>query len=212
MSSFQSKAFFAMLRLGRFKKPDIPAVPKSTPPPKGWAKRLEQYTFKDVRVHRLKHQQPAKTSRNVVFFHGGGYVNGIESHQWTMAGEFSRLLGPDTEVSVIEYPLAQNMMAAQTVPLITDVYLDLVGRVGAGVDTVVVGESAGAGLALAVVQQVLTLKKPLPKGLFLFWPFLDASMEDEPAPEVYQRDILCSREQLIKVGKMYAGDLDLKHP
>ncbi|MDX1872958.1 alpha/beta hydrolase fold domain-containing protein [Mycolicibacterium sp. 120266] len=77
--------------------------------------------------------------------------------------------------------------------------------------TVIVGESAGGGLAMSLVRRVLDLGGDAPKGLVTMVPWADLTNSSDSFVRNEHRDML-SRNGLSRSAAAYAGDHDLTSP
>ncbi|WP_372511028.1 alpha/beta hydrolase fold domain-containing protein [Mycolicibacterium aurum] len=77
--------------------------------------------------------------------------------------------------------------------------------------TVVVGESAGGGLAMSLVRRVLDRGGDPPKGLVTMFPWADLT-NGSGSFESNEHRVLLSRDGLSRSALAYAGGRDLKTP
>jgi acetyl esterase/lipase len=110
---------------------------------------------------------------NVVYVHGGGWVNEISLQHWQLAAQIAA--EASTNVQVIIYPLVPFGTAQAVVDGVTDMLLDSIGKHG---PTVIAGDSAGGQIALSAVLQLrdrhgLTLPRTIAIS-----PALDLSMKN----------------------------------
>jgi acetyl esterase/lipase len=101
-------------------------------------------------------------SNFVLFLHGGGYINEIVKGHWRFVGHLTR----DAQARCIVpiFPLAPQGTAADVVPAVGRLLRELIDSVGSA-KVSVVGQSAGAGIALAAVQWLRDSGSPQPKVL-----------------------------------------------
>jgi acetyl esterase/lipase len=116
-------------------------------------------------------------SRLLLFFHGGGYCSGsIASHR-RMVTEAGRACGART--LAVGYRLAPE----HPFPAALDDALAawrFVRATGLAADRIIVGgDSAGAGLTLALVQSLRAAREPLPAFLWLVSPWTDLTMSGD---------------------------------
>ena len=126
--------------------------PPSYVPPK----RLDRKTLLTVR-HRdgwLVYEAAPKVraaAKQVLYLHGGAYVHEIVRQHWSLIG---RLVGAVPACCVVPiYPLAPRGLASEVVPHAAGILAELIGEVGAE-DVVLMGDSAGGGMALAVAEEL----------------------------------------------------------
>ena len=75
-----------------------------------------------------------------------------------------------------------------------------------------VGNSAGAGLALAACQWLRDRGHRQPSRLMLISPAADASVSRPEQVEIAARDPIQDIPGIIEAGRLYAGELDVGHP
>lgn len=145
----------------------------------------------------------------VVFLHGGGYINEIVRAHWRFVGYLNRRAGVRCVVPI--YPLAPRATAKDVVPAVGEVVRQTM-REAAGARVTLVGNSAGAGLALAAAQWLRDLDEPLPAALILISPGLDARIDRAEQAAIAARDPISDVAGARECMRLYAGDLDLAHP
>jgi acetyl esterase/lipase len=168
---------------------------------------LADTTAFGMRVFELTPRSGASDQR-VVYLHGGSYTFEVAGPHWTFLTHLARTTG--AQVSVAIYPLAPETTAAKTVPIATDWAESIIDASEPGTVTVM-GDSAGGGLSLAVVQQLLARGKQ-PRQTVLISPWLDVTMTDPALAAIDPNDAMLSIGGLAHCGKLYAGDLDVTDP
>lgn len=145
----------------------------------------------------------AAPTKTVFYCHGGSYCYEAAGLHW----QFLRRLVLETQAAfeVPMYPLAPVDTAGSTVPAVTAVLAGLS-------PSVVMGDSAGGGLALAVLQQLRDQGAPQPDKLILIAPWLDVRTADPRQRELERGDLMLRVSMLQAAGQMYAGELPLDHP
>jgi len=152
-------------------------------------------------------QEPSVPRGVVVAVHGGAYVGEIQKAHWDFCAHLARTA--DVDVIVPVYPLAPQGTADKVVPAVADLIEEQVR--GRGPELVgVEGDSAGAGIALAAVQELVRRGSEVPARMVLLSPWLDATISDPRSREV--RDPLLSIDRLVEAGRMWAGTLDPADP
>lgn len=146
--------------------------------------------------------------RTVVYWHGGSYVREIMAlHWWFLAG-----LAAQTQVHIIVpiYPLGAASGARRVVATATSIVREALAQHGND-KTILMGDSAGGGLALAVAQQ-LRDHDITPAGLILISPWLDAEISDPQQLRLEPVDRMLGIAGLREAARQYANGLALKHP
>jgi monoterpene epsilon-lactone hydrolase len=171
------------------------------PLPRG-VRKTEEY-IAGVRVVRLSSGSGARGT--VLHFHGGAYILGSADYPSVPAAKDG---GPD--VISVDYRLApEHPFPAAKNDALT-VYRELLATVGAD-RLVVMGDSAGGGLALTLLQAAAAEGLPMPAALVAMFPWGDLSMSGNSALVNRERDILVYSEVSAAAG-WYAGDLELTDP
>ena len=111
----------------------------------------------------------------MVGLHGGGYVLKPSIFHWLDYAAMARDTGATVVVPI--YPLAPQGTAATVVPQIADLISAQIDQHGAE-NVSVYGDSAGGGLALAAVQELVRRGDPVPSHMVLISPALDVTLSD----------------------------------
>ena len=146
---------------------------------------------------------------HVMFLHGGGYINEIVPAHWRFVGQMTRKAGVVCVVPI--YPLAPRATAKDIVPATAELLRMLLEDAGHAKVTVV-GNSAGAGLALAACQWLRDRGHRQPNRLMLISPAADASVSRPEQIEIAARDPIQDIPGIVEAGRLYAGELDVGHP
>jgi acetyl esterase/lipase len=146
---------------------------------------------------------------HVMYLHGGGYFAGIVTAHW---GIIARLIRRTRcTVTAPLYPLAPEHTVTDMFALLLPLWRELAAEVGAD-NLTVMGDSAGAGISLALAQLLRDRDEPLPARLVLISPWLDVTLSDPSQPELARRDRLLDIPGARAAGAMYAGDLPPTDP
>ncbi|MEP6630738.1 MAG: alpha/beta hydrolase fold domain-containing protein [Lapillicoccus sp.] len=170
-----------------------------------------------VTARRLKQEWPvydvAPAGRDpradVLFLHGGAYFRQLKAQHWRFAAHLAREV--DARVVVPVYPLAPAATASTVVPVAVELAATLLTQTPAR-PLFLVGDSAGAGMALAVAQELLRSPAPAPSGLVLLSPWVDVTCSDPRMAEPATRDPWLQAAGLRAAGDAYRGSLAADHP
>ena len=144
---------------------------------------------------------------HVLYLHGGAYVGGFESVHWQFIAQLVGRTG--ASVSAPEYPLAPGSTVSTTLAWTVDLYADLVAD---GRPLVVMGDSAGAGLALSLAVAARDQGLAPPARLVLLSPWLDVGMTSAAGADLDRGDLILSRASLLHAGRLYAGAEGVNDP
>ena len=114
----------------------------------------------------------------------------------------------DAEVIIPDYGLAPFYTYKDSYELLTKLYTDYVAE-NPDKDIYIMGDSAGGGLALGLVQDFVQNNITLPKGLILLSPWVDLTMSNPDIKKYIKKDPLLHVDTLLADAKSWAGDADL---
>jgi acetyl esterase/lipase len=140
--------------------------------------------------------------RTVIHFHGGGYCLGSGRMARSWAAHLSARAG--CRVVLPEYRLAPEHPYPAALEDARAVMAALCAEAGPG-SLVVSGDSAGGGLALAMVLSMRADNQELPAGCILLSPWLDLGRDRRAIPDLVHRDVLLSPDWLSACARAYAG-------
>ncbi|MCU1640547.1 MAG: alpha/beta hydrolase [Nocardia sp.] len=149
------------------------------------------------------------TDVTVVFLHGGGFFREIVRPHWSFVRDLAAAVPAECVVPI--YPLVPHGHAAEMVATTAAILARTIEQRGSG-KTVVMGNSAGGGLALAATQVLLEQGGPQPDRVVLISPWLDVTMTDPTLPALERDDPFHQIPGLLEIGRLYAGDLDPRDP
>lgn len=165
-------------------------------------------TIAGCEVYTLRPREPSQHARVALYLHGGAYCRPITSHHWTFVRWLSKELGYTVVVPL--YPLAPEAQCAEAVQAVRDVHAAVLDRHGA-ID-VLMGDSAGGGLCLALCQVLRDAGHALPHRMVLITPWVDVRLTHPHIPATEPRDPMLAVDGLREAGRLYAGGLGRIHP
>ena len=144
----------------------------------------------------------------VLYLHGGAYINGFNAHQWRFMDRLARETG--CAIAAPAYHLAPWADYARAYDDLTALYRTLLEE-NPGRRLILMGDSAGGGLALGLAEALAGAGEALPERLILFSPWVDVSM-DNPDIAGYLAVEPILHFDLVKVhGQYWAGEADTRH-
>jgi acetyl esterase/lipase len=175
-------------------------------PPKGT--RYQRVTVADVPVERVQPPQSG-THGTLIYLHGGAYALGSAKGYRGMVAQLAAAAGmtalvPDySRAPEARYPIALEEMVAVYSRLLED-----------GLDpktTVIVGDSAGGGLTLALAMALRDRGIAAPAALVLICPWADLALDVDDMRRVL-RDPLILPSMTAEWAPRYAGSSDPRLP
>lgn len=110
------------------------------------------------------------SKKHILYLHGGAYVQNFAKQHW----RFLSMLVESTHCTITapDYPLAPSYTYVQAFSMVTPPYQQIIADAGPE-NTMVMGDSAGGGFALALCQKLKMDAAPQPKRIVLLSPWLD---------------------------------------
>ena len=172
-------------------------------PPRRVAKALDVRRFAVAGLPVFDLRVPGTTPvRTVLYLHGGGFVSGPDRLHWRYAARLARRLG--VRVVVPSYPLTPRHTWKDAVPPLLELFEQLAVESAQGV--VLMGDSAGGGLAVLVAQQTARRPGPQPTHLVVFAPWLDLTGRTPGTEEAAERDPWLNLSKLRIYGTWWGGE------
>ena len=181
-----------------------PGARAASPAPPAWLRRrvrVARGEVAGVRCYRLSPHGGGSAPRaagggHVLYLHGGAYVGESSAHHWRFLARLARAARATITVPI--YTLAPKATAREVVAEVMGVQRELAAPV-------VMGDSAGAGLALAAAQAARAQGRDTPRELVLLSPWVDATMTNPGITAVAPRDPVLGIEAVALAGMLYAG-------
>ena len=146
----------------------------------------------------------------IMHLHGGGFVSGsAEGHRM-----LTSLLAKRCRSTVVapDYRLAPECPHPAALDDALSVYRHLLGSGQAPGKIAVSGDSAGGGLALAMMMALVEAGDPLPAAAVLMSPWVDLSLSSPTCSANAEIDAVLNVPTLRAWATDYSGILGLEHP
>ncbi len=146
----------------------------------------------------------------LLYLHGGAYVLGsCHSHRHMVS-----YLAREGHVDALlpEYRLAPEHPFPAAVDDAVAVFRWLISQGYSADDIVVSGDSAGGGLAVAMMLALRDTGGPMPKAAFLLSPWLDLSASGESIETRKDQDPWFNPNDMPTVAKFYCAEDEIRHP
>ena len=142
------------------------------------------------------------------YVHGGGYSLGSPETQRPLAARVAAAIGAPLEMP--RYPLAPEHPYPAA--------LEVLRRAWQGLEpeeqrsALMIGDSAGGGLALALAMDLRARGEPGPAGLVLMSPWVDLSVSGDSIERNAAHDLMFSRAGLELMAQRYVGGCEGADP
>jgi len=192
------------LNLKWWKKPS-----KATKPSKSLFNlhSIEESTFQEQTVWTLKPKENS-SNKHILFLHGGGYSKSFLNYHW---GFMSKLISSlNCSVTAPDYPLSTNSTVTDLFDFLLPIYESLVDNYGAS-NIIIMGDSAGGGMALALAELLVEKNIEQPAQLLLLSPWLDITLSNPQIDAYEDVDLILDRKTMQVLGRAYVGGSDPTH-
>lgn len=147
----------------------------------------------------------------LVVLHGGGFALGSSASHRKLAGHLAKACA--TAAFVADFRLAPEHPFPAQIEDATAIVEALVSRGIEPADITVVGDSAGASVAIATVLSLMAARKPLPGQVVTISPWLDMENSGETIRTNDDTDFLIAREGLQgNIDRYLSGGADPRDP
>jgi len=143
----------------------------------------------------------------ILYFHGGGYVFGSPDTHRAILGHLSKRAG--LPACLPDYRLAPEHPFPAALEDALAAYRATARRPGG---VVLGGDSAGGGLALALLGEILRLGLAPPLGVFAFSPLTDMSFSGESIRGNARAEALLPADRVGEIAEMYLQGADARDP
>lgn len=143
----------------------------------------------------------------LLYFHGGGYVFGSARTHRAMLARLSQLTG--LRACLADYRLAPENAFPAALEDALSVYIELAARPGG---VIIGGDSAGAGLAFALLAEILKHGLKVPLGCFAFSPLTDIGFGGDSIVRNGKADVVLPVERASEMSEMYLQGAPARDP
>lgn len=170
--------------------------------PKTISQECEIMTHKFIGRNVFVLTPKIKNEKVILYFHGGSYVAETSQEHW----EFLEKLAKDTGYTIIlpDYPLAPKYTYEDVFTMIEPLYKEIIAKID-NKNLIMMGDSAGGGMALALEEKLGEEGEKLPSKLILISPWLDTKLTNPKIDEVQKLDKDLNKEALKIAGVAYSG-------
>lgn len=146
----------------------------------------------------------------ILYFHGGAYVFGAPETHRGLAARLTQLTG--MPVMMPQYRLAPEHPFPAAIEDARAAYQALLAH-GIAADRILLGgDSAGGGLALALLGDLLARGIAPPAGCFAFSPLTDFTFSGQSVGTNAARDVMLPASRVQDMGRMYLQGADPRDP
>lgn len=174
-----------------------------------WGVTFEKIEFELFGAEWLYPQETIE-ERVLLYLHGGGYVIGSPHTHRALAGKIAK--GISAKCLLIDYRKAPENPYPAALDDSYFAYNHLLEKGYKPENIVIVGDSAGGGLSLALQFELLDFHKELPLCLALLSPYLDLTGTGKSVHHNAKNDRFLDVFEMRRWAEWYAGDHDFEDP
>lgn len=153
-------------------------------------------------VYTITPQNGVTNELVIMYVHGGSYVGDLEKEHWKTCSDIINQLG--CTIIVPDYPLTPKYNYKDTISMMETLYKQLMEKIDPS-NFIVMGDSAGGGLSLALLEKVGEENIQMPNQTILISPWLDVRLNNPEIEEVEPNDPELNKSALKIAGENYAG-------
>lgn len=175
--------------------------------------KLPKYKFKSKVITNIYEGFEVNTifkNENIdsitIYLHGGSYTNEASYFHYRFVDNLAQSL--NTKVLFIHYPLAPEHTCEDAFVLLDKIYNNIIENTTKRI--IIMGDSAGGGLALAFTQHLNNKKISQPNKIVLISPWIDISMTNKEMKEYEHIDPMLDIAELQEAANKWKGNLDIK--
>ena len=165
--------------------------------------KIDTYEFNERKIFTVKNEKNVENKKYILYFHGGSYVAEATQNHWTFLENIVKDTG--YEVIMPDYPLTPKYNYKDVYNMVEPLYKETVEKVGKD-NLIIMGDSAGGGLALGLYEKLAEDNIELPIKTILISPWLDVRLENEGINAIEKNDNILNKEALKLAGIAYAGE------
>jgi acetyl esterase/lipase len=160
-------------------------------------------------VFTIQNKSNVAKTKTILFLHGGTYITNFCFYHWKFINE---LLNNNDSTRVIapDYPLSPEFTYEDNFEFLDELIVKYHTYFQG--NFVLMGDSAGGGLALALAQRLKKQNNKVPDELILLSPFLDYTLSNPIIDCIQKKDIFLNANDLRSIRNGYANNLDFAHP
>ncbi len=142
----------------------------------------------------------------IIYLHGGAYVGDILPFHWIMLDKLTRKI--DTTFIIPDYPLAPYSDFNECYEKLTEFYQKCLQYYQKR-KIILMGDSAGGGLAMGLALYWHSIGLPVPEKLILLSPWVDLNMDNPEIEKYIPVDPQLKRDELAIDASFWANGTNL---
>jgi acetyl esterase/lipase len=170
--------------------------------------KIDTFLVSGQKVYQFEPKNNS-SKKTVLFLHGGGYVNNIFRQHWIFCAKLVEKT--NCRIIIPDYPLAPKSNYLDAFSMLDTIYQNLLKETDVA-NIILMGDSAGGGLAMAFAQKLKIKNQPQANQLILIAPWLDVTMSNPDIELIQKKDPVLHAPVFIPAGAKWAGNSSTKNP
>jgi acetyl esterase/lipase len=163
----------------------------------------------ELRMHRTT-TAASRPERNMLYLHGGGYVSGGPAFYRHFAWRIANAV--KARIWALEYRLAPEHPFPAPLEDAVSAFRWLARETGSASELLVMGDSAGAGLALCLLLKLRDIGGRLPAAAVAMSPWTDLALTGPSLIENAASDPMLNAGDLPELARCYLAGADPRNP
>lgn len=165
------------------------------------------FRFEKTTVTEIVPSKAPASDFLLLYLPGGAFVYGPTELSWKSIAHLAE--STQTKAWLVDYPKAPDAKIQEITTNIDKVYAEALKSYRPA-NIILMGDSVGGTLALALVQRLIKAGETPPGKLLLISPVLDASLSNPEIDQIDKTDPILCKSGVLSAKKLCAGDTDLK--
>ncbi|MBR0341718.1 MAG: alpha/beta hydrolase [Oscillospiraceae bacterium] len=165
---------------------------------------VEGITSHDLQLFYMNVE--SSSNKLIIYLHGGSYIDELLPFHWLMLNKMTDCI--DSAFIIPDYPLAPHATFLECYDKLTAFYRKVL-QYYQDKEIILMGDSAGGGLALGLAQYWLTINLKVPDKLILLSPWVDLEMNNPDIKGFIKVDPTLNLGSLAVTARYWAGNYPL---
>ena len=147
-------------------------------------------TFQILKTAITQIENSEKSDKLLIYLHGGAFISGPTQHHWDSMEIISKKTNLD--IWMCNYPKAPENKIEEISINMDQIYQTALSKYPSE-NIILMGDSAGGTLVIALTQRLILNKEKLPSKLILISPVIDATFKNEKILAIDKKDVMLSQ-------------------
>jgi acetyl esterase/lipase len=173
-------------------------------PKSSFYKTNKTSTFSILKTKVTQIINASESDKLLIYIHGGAFISGPVQHHWDSLKKISK--NTNYNIWLCNYPKAPENKLEEITVNVDRIYQKALQEYKSE-NIVLMGDSVGGSLIIALTQRLLSKNINLPSKIILISPILDASYTNPEIDLIDKKDPMLSKIGIISSNKMCTDDL-----